>query len=151
MGPVLVAILVLLSSTTHAQENSDITVLSYNIYWGGTSTDAPLDQTAEVIRSSGASIVGIQEKEAWDDRGEPFYRNNAQALAEMLDWDLANQRVIIDGTWNDVAILSEHPIKALTEKELCALIDVAEQEIAFCNIHPLQRAVSAVSTWQYRI
>ena len=135
MRSVFVAIFALLPSMIHAQENSDVTVLSYNIYWGGTSTDAPLEQTAEAIRSSGASIVGIQEKEAWDDRGEPFYRNNAQALAELLDWDFANQRVIIDGTWNDVAILSEHPIKALTEKELCALIDVAAQEIVFCNIH----------------
>lgn len=110
-------------------------VLSYNIYWGGTSTEAPLEQTAHVIRESGAEIVALQEKETWDARGPAFYRNSAQDLARMLGWDLANQNVTVPGTWNDVAILSAHPIEEVSESQLCARIAVPGQPLMLCNFH----------------
>ncbi|SUZ56800.1 uncharacterized protein METZ01_LOCUS9654, partial [marine metagenome] len=39
--------------------NATLRVLSYNIYWGGHQKD--LEETIEVIRKSGADLVGIQE------------------------------------------------------------------------------------------
>ena len=39
--------------------NTTLRILSYNIYWGG--HQQPLEQTIEVIRKSGADLVGIQE------------------------------------------------------------------------------------------
>lgn len=118
-----------------AAAQTEVRVLTYNIYWGGTSTEAPLEQTAEVIRQSEADIVAIQEKETWDERGKAFYRNSVQDLADMLDWDFANQRVEVAGTWDDVAILSRHPIKAVSEDQFCALIDASGEEIVLCNFH----------------
>ncbi|MED5435903.1 MAG: endonuclease/exonuclease/phosphatase, partial [SAR324 cluster bacterium] len=39
--------------------NATLRILSYNIYWGGYQKD--LEETIEVIRKSGADLVGIQE------------------------------------------------------------------------------------------
>ena len=39
--------------------NTNLKVLSYNIYWGGHRQ--PLEQTIEVIQKSGADLVGLQE------------------------------------------------------------------------------------------
>jgi len=39
--------------------NTNLKVLSYNIFWGG--HQQPLEETIEVIRKSGADLVGIQE------------------------------------------------------------------------------------------
>lgn len=113
----------------------DLPVMTFNIWWGGVSSDAPLEQTAEVIRRAGAEIVGIQESYTWDERGEAFYRDNTAALAGMLGWDFVVQKTEQDGVWNDTAILSKHPIKSVTGKRMCAVIDVRGTEINFCNIH----------------
>lgn len=134
-GILIGAIVVCGSSIASAQESGSLSVMTYNIWWGGMSTDAPLEQTAQVIRESGARIVAIQEKESWDERGEPFYRNNAQALADLLGWDLLNQDIEIEGTWNDVAILSDIPIEAASDSQLCAMLTLDDRPLAFCNIH----------------
>lgn len=59
-----------------AVQDADMRVrlLSYNIWMGGTQHQ-PLEQTAEVIRKSGADIVGIQEPS-----------ENLERLADMLGW-----------------------------------------------------------------
>lgn len=137
MNPKLTAVAcaVFVANTSAATAEQTLRVLTYNIYWGGTSTDAPLEQTAQAIRDSGAGIVAVQEKETWDERGAAFYRNSAQDLARMLDWDMANQTVEVPGTWNDVAILSAHPIEELSESQLCARIAVPDQPVVLCNFH----------------
>ena len=38
-----------------------VTVMSYNIYRGGTMSRQPLSQTAKVIQEAKADIVGVQE------------------------------------------------------------------------------------------
>ena len=57
---VLIVILRICVVETQAEE-SDIRVMSFNIYRGGTMRGQPLSQTANVIREAQADIVGLQE------------------------------------------------------------------------------------------
>src|SRR5688572_766244 len=85
----------LLSSSLHAQDS--IKVSSYNVLVGG----FPVAKTAEVIRASGADIIGIQEASG-----------NTAAIAAQLGW---NFRVFsadygAESGNSDNAIISRFPI-----------------------------------------
>ena len=58
-----------------------VTVMSYNIFRGGTMRKQPLSQTAKVIQEAKADIVGVQETRS--PRGD-----NAEKLAQLLGWNL---------------------------------------------------------------
>ena len=64
----------------HAQTKEPITVMSYNIYRGGTMRRQPLSQTAKVIQEAKADIVGVQE--TLSPKGD-----NAEKLATLLGWN----------------------------------------------------------------
>ena len=64
----------------HAQTKEPITVMSYNIYRGGTMSRQPLSQTAKVIQEAKADIVGVQE--TLSPKGD-----NAEKLATLLGWN----------------------------------------------------------------
>ena len=49
------------TALTEEPAKTDITVMSYNIYRGGTMRGQPLSQTVKVIQEAKADIVGIQE------------------------------------------------------------------------------------------
>ncbi len=68
------------TALTEEPAKTDITVMSYNIYRGGTMLGQPLSQTVKVIQEAKADIVGIQE--ARSPSGV-----NAQKLAELLGWN----------------------------------------------------------------
>ena len=69
-------------SPLHAQtEESNVKVMSYNIYRGGTMRGQPLSQTAKVIQEAKADIVGVQETRS------PM-GDNAEKLAKLLGWNL---------------------------------------------------------------
>jgi endonuclease/exonuclease/phosphatase family metal-dependent hydrolase len=61
-----------------------LTVLSFNMHTGiGADGVLDLDRTVEVIRRSGADVVGLQEVDVhWADRSE--FRDQARALARAL-------------------------------------------------------------------
>ena len=62
-------------------EEPIVTVMSYNIYRGGTMSRQPLSQTAKVIQEAKADIVGVQE--TLSPKGD-----NAEKLATLLGWNL---------------------------------------------------------------
>ena len=62
-------------------EESIVTVMSYNIYRGGTMSKQPLSQTAKIIQEAKADIVGVQE--TLSPKGD-----NAEKLATLLGWNL---------------------------------------------------------------
>ena len=66
----------------HAQtKEPGVTVMSYNIYRGGTMSKQPLSQTAKIIQEAKADIVGVQE--TLSPKGD-----NAEKLATLLGWNL---------------------------------------------------------------
>lgn len=65
----------------HAQtKEPGVTVMSYNLYRGGTMRSQPLSQTAKVIQDANADIVGVQETLS------PKV-DNAEKLATLLGWN----------------------------------------------------------------
>ncbi len=62
-------------------EELGLTVMSYNIYRGGTMRGQPLSKTAQAIQEAKADIVGVQE--TLSPKGD-----NAEKLATLLGWNL---------------------------------------------------------------
>jgi endonuclease/exonuclease/phosphatase family metal-dependent hydrolase len=110
-------------------------VMSFNVYWGATLNTDAFKRTVEVIRESGADIVGIQEKMTYDKRGEAFSRNGAQMIAQELGWHFVDQRQKHDGTWDDTAIVSRLPVRAVSAGEFCVTLEKETKSFNFCNIH----------------
>ena len=113
--------------------------MSYNIWWGGVSADFTLEQAVAVIQAAGADVVGIQERQVYDEdwrigAGE----DNAGRLAEMLGWHLIDQQVNADlqgSYYNDVAIISRYPVKQELDWGFGAVLDVNGKDLAVVNLH----------------
>ncbi|HCV45510.1 MAG TPA: endonuclease/exonuclease/phosphatase, partial [Deltaproteobacteria bacterium] len=99
--------------------NATLRVLSYNIYWGGHQKD--LEETIEVIRKSGADLVGIQENVNRE------YEDQTPEIAEALGFSYVRHAVLdaleefgakgnkLRARWTQQAgqsTLSRHPITA---------------------------------------
>jgi len=61
---------------------TNLRVMSYNIYRGGTMNGQPLDLIAKVIREAQADIGGVQETRSPREI-------TAEPLAKLLGWNLA--------------------------------------------------------------
>ena len=99
--------------------NTTLRVLSYNIYWGGHRQ--PLERTIEVIRESGADLVGIQENVNRE------YEDQTPEIAKALGFSYVRHAVLdaleefgakgnkLRARWTQQAgqsTLSRHPITA---------------------------------------
>jgi len=107
-------------SATATATLRNLRVLDFNIHTGiGTDGRLDLDRTADVIRASGADIVGLQEVDVhWAARSG--YADQAGELARMLRmrvffapiYDLDPEPGHVERRRYGVAILSRHPILA---------------------------------------
>lgn len=128
-----------LAITANPATAAELKVMSYNIRWGGVSEQHTLEQTMAVIKTAGADIVGIQERQVYDDG----WRNgvgedNVIKLADMLGWHRIEQNVHPDlqgSSHNDVAIISRYPAKKELPWGLGAVIDVNGEDIVIVNLH----------------
>ncbi|MDC0077480.1 endonuclease/exonuclease/phosphatase family protein [Deltaproteobacteria bacterium] len=99
--------------------NATLRILSYNIYWGGHQKD--LEETIEVIRKSGADLVGIQENVNRE------YEDQTPKIAKALGFSYVRHAVLdaleefgakgnkLRARWTQQAgqsTLSRHPITA---------------------------------------
>lgn len=99
--------------------NATLRILSYNIYWGGYQKD--LEETIEVIRKSGADLVGIQENVNRE------YEDQTPEIAKALGFSYVRHAVLdaleefgakgnkLRARWTQQAgqsTLSRHPITA---------------------------------------
>lgn len=102
-------------------------VLSFNIWVGGQGGRMPLERSAEVIRASGADIVGIQE--ANGEKIGPVAPDLSRALARMLGWEHTVQG-------GSKTILSRYPIVGMTPNRHGAQIRLpGGLSIFFFNVH----------------
>ena len=99
--------------------DTTLRVLSFNIYWGG--HQRPLERTIEVIRTSGADLVGIQENVNRE------YEDQTLKLAKALDFSYVRHAILdsleefggrgnkLSARWTQQAgqsTMSRHPISA---------------------------------------
>ncbi len=123
----------------------DIKVMSYNIHHG-ISVNGRLDinAIAEVIRESGAHIIGLQEVDSRFVRS--FFRDQARELAEKLDmYYYFGENFSLLGAGYGNAVLSKFPIVSASNLQLdskgeqrgvvSAKIDIYGKEIDFLVTH----------------
>lgn len=134
------AVVLLLSSGTATwAQDTELTVMSFNIYGGGANEGKPVDDTLAVIRAVNADIIGVQETriesdpctaEACPAAGESV----AGKLAEALGYHLHEQTAVNDALWAN-AILSRYPIGKATPNDTGVEVDVNGRKVLVFNIH----------------
>ncbi len=70
---------------------AELRVMSFNLWHGGDAGKQPLTQTAEVIRTAKADIVGLQETGGHEKEKGASRPDNGRRLAGMLGWHYFDQ------------------------------------------------------------
>lgn len=122
-----------------AAADTEIALMSFNVWGAGRNDGQPLERTIAAIRAAAPDIVGLQEvrPEAADCiAGDcpPRHASVAPQLALALDFHLLEQTAASEALWAN-AILSRFPIRGPTSGGLGARIDVHGREIVVFNIH----------------
>jgi len=76
-----------------------IRIMSFNLWHGGERSGYPLERTAEVIKQSGADVVGIQESAGLPD-SQNNRRDNTKRIADILGWNHYEQGIVMPGRGN---------------------------------------------------
>jgi exodeoxyribonuclease III len=99
-----------------AQEAETLRVMSFNIWVGGESGGQPLEQTAKVVKESGADIIGLQEVCGDGERGKR--PDNGSKIAELLGMNYFSQGD------EDTAVMTRHRIVDQTPKKWGVAIEL---------------------------
>ena len=105
-----------------------IRVMTFNLWHGGDAGEQPLEQTVEVIKQSGADIVGLQETAGNATKGKPR-PDRAAEIAKRLGWHYLDQG-------ERTGIISRFKIVGATPRKWGAKIELPSggQMYAF-NVH----------------
>lgn len=140
MNKIIFAIFILavFSGAAHGQQ-TELTVMSFNIWGGGANAQKPVDETAAVIRAVGADIIGIQETRLEGDpctaeSCPPKGESVAGKLAAALGFHHYDQVKVNDALWAN-AVISRYPIGKATPNDLGVEIDVNGRKVHVFNIH----------------
>jgi endonuclease/exonuclease/phosphatase family metal-dependent hydrolase len=68
---------------------TEVRVLTFNMWHGGDAGGQPLEQSVEVVRASGADVVGLQETHGRERNGER--PDHGAAMARALGWHYLDQ------------------------------------------------------------
>lgn len=118
---------------------TELTVMSFNIWGGGANEKKPVDETVAAIKATSADIIGIQETrtEGDDCTAEacpPHGDSVAPKIAAALGYFYYEQDAQNDALWSN-AIISRFPIGAATPNKLGVQINVNGRKVAVFNIH----------------
>ena len=67
---------------------TELRVMTFNMWLGGSGGGLPLERSADVIRSARADVVGVQETSLFPPGHHP---DSARAVAEILGWNYVEQ------------------------------------------------------------
>jgi len=108
------------------ENKNEFGVLTFNMWVGGEAGKQSLDKSVEVIRASGAKLVGLQE--IYGDNPYGPVRNNAEKIAEMLGWNFLDQ--------GGYGILSEFPFLDTAAAKMGVKIKINDDRLVwFFNCH----------------
>jgi endonuclease/exonuclease/phosphatase family metal-dependent hydrolase len=123
-----------------AVAETELTVMSFNVWGGGANEQKPVDETVAVIKAVGADIIGIQETRLEGDpctaetcppRGESV----ASKLAAALGYHFYDQTASNDALWAN-AILSRYPIVGKAARNDTGItVDVTGRKVHIFNVH----------------
>ena len=120
--------------------DTQLSVMSFNIWGGGLNKQESPQQTLAAIRAAGADIIGLQETRAESipcssNYCPPRGPSITAELAAALDFHYYEQPAAGSTTWSN-AVLSRYPIVGATEHGLGVKIDLHGKLMVLFNIHP---------------
>jgi len=136
---VLAAALVGVGCSSDEDGQTELTVMSFNIWGGGANEDKPVDDTVAAIEAVDPDIVGIQETQLEGPKCTanscpPLGDSVAPEIAEELGYHLYEQEQANDALWAN-AILSRYEISEPTPNDLGVKIDADGTEVYAFNVH----------------
>ncbi len=140
LGLTLACLLAATGVTSHAAERTRLTVMSFNIYGGGTNAGKSIDETVAVIKAVNPDIVGIQETKPEPDPCDadncmPTAKESVTAaIAKALGYHYYDQKAVNPALWAN-GILSRYPIGSASAHDLGVTIDVDGRKVVAYNIH----------------
>lgn len=139
MRLILAACLVTIAAASAALAETTLRVMSFNIWGGGANEGKGIEETVAAIRAARADIVGLQET-----RMEPEVCSAtdcaaegdsvAGAIAAALGWHVHDQTQDNVALWAN-AVISRHPIGAVSPNGLGVEIDAGGIPVWLFNIH----------------
>lgn len=122
-----------------AAAETTLTVMTFNVWGGGTNEGKTVEETAAVIRAASADIVGLQETRpeaaaCEEESCPPAGESVAAKLAAALGYHYYDQLKPGEALWAN-AILSRYPIGAATPNDLGVAIDVDGRRVYAFNVH----------------
>ncbi len=116
-----------LLGTPRTMAAESLRVMSFNLWHGGEAGGQPLSQTAKVIQSARADIVGLQETSGNEADGK--WPDNARVLADQLGWNYARQG---DG----ISVITRFRIVDETPHKFGICIELpSEKRVWMFNVH----------------
>ena len=139
MRRILLASSALLCLAQMASAETDLKIMSFNIWGGGQNEGKGVDETVAVIKAAGADIIGIQETRLESDPCTADHcpatgPSAAKAVADALGFHYYEQKQENAALWAN-AILSRYPIGPATPHDLGVPIDVNGVTVWAFNIH----------------
>lgn len=138
-GLTLLATAMICGAALPASADTELSVMTFNIWGGGANEGKSVDETVAVIKAAGADIIGMQETRLESDPCEadscpPAGESVAKAIAEKLGFYYYDQSKTNEALWAN-AILSRYPIGAATANDLGVEINVDGRKVYAFNIH----------------
>ncbi len=137
VGAILVASFALGSA---AFADTELIVLSFNLWGGGANQQKPIDETVAVLRAVNADIIGVQETRMEQvpctaDRCPPAGASIAVKLAAALGYYYYDQTARNEALWAN-AIVSRYPmVGKATPNDTGITLDVKGRRVQVFNIH----------------
>ena len=135
----LPALLAAIVAAVPASAETNLRIMSFNIWGGGGNEDKGVDETVAVLRAANPDIIGVQETRL---EGEVCDADNcpaagvsvAKAIADALGYYYYDQTQENVALWAN-AVISRYPIGAASANDLGVPIDVNGQTVWAFNIH----------------
>lgn len=137
LGAILLACIALSSP---AIADTELTVMSFNMWGAGANQKKPIDETVAVLRAVNADIIGVQETRAEEvpctgDHCGPTGESVARKLAAALGYYYYDQTARNKALWAN-AIVSRYPmVGKATPNDTGITIDVKGRRVQVFNVH----------------
>jgi endonuclease/exonuclease/phosphatase family metal-dependent hydrolase len=135
-----VVLLVFTALSSPALAETELTVMTFNIWGGGANQGKPIDETVAVVRAVNPDIIGVQETRVESvpceaDSCGPAGESAARQLAAALGYFYYDQTATNEALWAN-AVISRYPfVGKATPHDTGIAIDVKGRRVQVFNIH----------------
>jgi len=136
---IVTTLLILLVFAGCTRQPSELTVATFNLWYGGLNEGRQVVDTVAVLKALDADVFALQEVRGESDpctaeHCPPSGPSIAPELADALGYYLFEETRVSDALWAN-AIISRYPIVSILDEDFGVVIDVDGRHIAVFNVH----------------